>query len=221
MAKKPKDMDVHFMKFAELAAENATCLRKKVGVALVDKGGVFSTGYNSAVRGQPHCDDEGVGCMMEDGHCVRVLHAEVDAIIRCAREGRQTDGATLYTLASPCWPCFKVTDGAGNKRIVFKEFYRDERIFEYAEKVGIELVHLRTCCRWHRENPGPWKESSVSRFDVLMEPEKCRCLEKDCSPCSIERAGCGCDGAFDDGCFLCTPDKHERPVCESLKEKAA
>jgi len=29
---------------------------------------------------------------------------------------------------------------AGIKRIVYGEFYRDERIFEVARKVGIELV---------------------------------------------------------------------------------
>ena len=31
---------------------------------------------------------------------------------------------------------------AGIKRIVYGEFYRDERIFEVARKVGIELVDL-------------------------------------------------------------------------------
>ena len=31
---------------------------------------------------------------------------------------------------------------AGIKRIVFGEFYRDQRIFEVARRLGIELVHL-------------------------------------------------------------------------------
>jgi hypothetical protein len=35
-----------------------------------------------------------------------------------------------------------------------------------------------------------------------------------CNPCEIERLGCGCDGAEDDGCFLCTPSQHKRPPCE-------
>jgi dCMP deaminase len=31
---------------------------------------------------------------------------------------------------------------AGLVRIVFGEFYRDERIFELSKRLGIELVHL-------------------------------------------------------------------------------
>ena len=34
-----------------------------------------------------------------------------------------------------------------------------------------------------------------------------------CWACGVERIGCGCDGAMDDGCFLCTPSRHERPPC--------
>ena len=34
-----------------------------------------------------------------------------------------------------------------------------------------------------------------------------------CSQCRVEDSGCGCDGSFDDGCFLCTPDRHEILPC--------
>lgn len=34
-----------------------------------------------------------------------------------------------------------------------------------------------------------------------------------CTACRIERVGCGCDGAIDDGCFNCNPTKHVRPPC--------
>lgn len=222
-----RNRDVYYMTYAMAAATLGTCLRKKVGCVLVDDGGVFSEGYNSALAGEPHCDDtkeDGahVGCMMEDGHCVRVLHAEVNAIIRCAREGgRSTKGATIYVSASPCWSCFKAIVNAGIKRVVYGEFYRDERIFKYAKEMEIELTHLRTCCPWHLEYPGPWKKSANGRFRNLTDPETCRCGKEECSPCSIEQNGCGCDGSLDDGCFLCTPSRHKRPECKSLKGKAA
>jgi dCMP deaminase len=32
---------------------------------------------------------------------------------------------------------------AGLSRIVFGEFYRDQRIFEFAQKLGIELVECK------------------------------------------------------------------------------
>lgn len=34
-----------------------------------------------------------------------------------------------------------------------------------------------------------------------------------CDACELERIGCGCDGALDDGCFLCRPGHHKRPPC--------
>ena len=53
------------------------------------------------------------------------------------------------TRASPCWSCFKAICNAGIKRIIFEEFYRDERIFEVSQALGIELVEL------HREEDIP------------------------------------------------------------------
>ena len=80
--------------------------------------------------------------MMENGHCVATVHAEANAIIQAAKNGVAIDGATIYTTASPCWPCFKLIANSGCVRIVFAEFYRDPRIFEYAAKLQIELVSL-------------------------------------------------------------------------------
>jgi dCMP deaminase len=74
---------------------------------------------------------------------VRTVHAEANAIIQAAKNGVAIDGATIYTTASPCWPCFKLIANSGAKRIVFGEFYRDERIFQHAQRLGIELVELR------------------------------------------------------------------------------
>ena len=52
------------------------------------------------------------------------------------------EGADIYVTASPCFGCFKLIANAGMKRIVFGEFYRDERIFSLSEKLGIVLEHL-------------------------------------------------------------------------------
>ena len=81
--------------------------------------------------------------MMENGHCVATIHAESNAILQAAKNGVMIDGATLYVTASPCWSCFKQIANAGIRRIVYGEFYRDERIFEVARHLNIELVHLQ------------------------------------------------------------------------------
>jgi dCMP deaminase len=79
---------------------------------------------------------------MEDGHCVRTVHAEANAIVQSARNGVRLDGADIYVTASPCFGCFKLIANSGLKRIVFGEFYRDERIFKLSELLGIHLEHL-------------------------------------------------------------------------------
>ncbi len=132
--------DVYFMNIARQVATRSTCDRKHVGAVLVRDRTILSTGYNGSMRGLPHCDD--VGHMMEDGHCVATVHAEANAIIQAAKNGVAIDGATIYTTASPCWPCFQLIANSGCRRIVFGEFYRDPRIFEFAAKLDIELVGL-------------------------------------------------------------------------------
>ena len=139
--------DEYFMDIALVVARRSTCPRKNVGSVIVRDKTILSTGYNGSVRGLPHCDE--VGHMMVDGHCVRTIHAEINAIIQAAKNGARIEGASIYVTASPCWNCFKAICNAGTKRIIFEEFYRDERIFEVSQALGIELVEL------HREKDIP------------------------------------------------------------------
>jgi dCMP deaminase len=132
--------DEYFMAIGRVVASRSTCDRKHVGAVMVRDRIILATGYNGSIRGLPHCDDE--GHMMEDGHCVRTVHAESNAIVQAARNGVRLEGADIYVTASPCFGCFKLIANAGVRRIVFGEFYRDDRIFELSQKLGIELMHL-------------------------------------------------------------------------------
>lgn len=132
--------DEYFMSIAQVVASRSTCPRKYVGAVLVRDRIILSTGYNGSIRGMPHCSD--VGHMMQDGHCVATIHAEANAIIQAARTGANIDHGTCYVTASPCWNCFKQLANAGIKRICYGEFYRDERIFEIAKTIEIELLHV-------------------------------------------------------------------------------
>jgi dCMP deaminase len=132
--------DEYFMRIAREVASRATCDRKHVGAVIVRDKSILATGYNGSIRGLRHCDED--GHLMEDGHCVRTIHAEANAIIQAARNGVRIDGATIYVTASPCWGCFKMIANGGLARIVFGEFYRDERIFRFATELGIALSPL-------------------------------------------------------------------------------
>ena len=128
------------MNIAKESATRSTCDRKHVGAVIVRDKTILSTGYNGSIRGMPHCDD--VGHLMEDGHCVATIHAETNAILQAAKNGVMINGSELFITASPCWPCFKMIANAGIKKIYYGEFYRDERIFDVAKKLGIELIHI-------------------------------------------------------------------------------
>ncbi len=129
------------MGIAEIVATRSTCPRKMVGAVIVRDKNILSTGYNGSISGLAHCTE--VGCMIENGHCVRTIHAEANAIIQAAKHGVNISGSTIYVTASPCWNCFKTIANSGIKRIVFREFYRDTRIFQFSKELGIELVHLK------------------------------------------------------------------------------
>lgn len=130
--------DEYFMRIAKEVSTRATCDRKHVGAVIVRERSILATGYNGSIHGLPHCDEE--GHLMQDGHCVRTIHAEANAVIQAARNGVRIDKGEVYVTASPCFSCFKMLANAGIVRIVYGEFYRDERIFDFAKRLGIELV---------------------------------------------------------------------------------
>lgn len=133
--------DQYFINIAKVAATRATCLRKKVGAVIVRDKTLLATGFNGSPRGQVHCTDPGVGCEMEDNHCVRTQHAENNAVTQAAKHGTSINGATIYSTASPCYVCAKQLVNAGIVRVVFGEKYRyDERCEKLFHDAEIEVV---------------------------------------------------------------------------------
>ena len=132
--------DIYFMGIAQVVSTRATCDRCRVGAVIVRDKAILSTGYNGSIRGLEHCDDE--GHLMDDGHCIRTVHAEANAIVQAARNGVRIDCSSIYVTASPCFSCFKLIANAGIEEVFYGHFYRDERTFEFANKAGIELIHV-------------------------------------------------------------------------------
>ena len=133
--------DEYFIGVARMVASRATCDRKHVGTVLVRDRSILSTGYNGSIRGMPHCTD--VGHMMEDGHCVRTVHSEANAIAAAAKNGVCIEGAAAYVTAFPCWNCFKLLANSGVKEIYYSDLYRPRpETEEAAETLGISLKYL-------------------------------------------------------------------------------
>lgn len=133
--------DIVFMAKAKVAASQGTCCRKQVGCIIVSPDGHDRvTGYNGSLPKQPHCTDPGIGCLMEEGHCIRTVHSESNAVSQAARYGVSLEGCTLYVTAMPCFTCFKLVVSAGVKRIVYGEKYGAPHALTYAQASGVEMV---------------------------------------------------------------------------------
>src|SRR5258708_15512648 len=123
------------MNIAREVSTRWTCDRKFVGEVVVRDKSILATGYNGSIRGLPHCDEE--GHLMEDGHCVRTVHAEANAIVQAARHGVRIDGAAIYVTASPCWGCFRLIANAGLGRVCLRGVHLGPHIFEAATPLRI------------------------------------------------------------------------------------
>lgn len=114
----------YFMKLAKLAAKRSTCDRANVGAVLVNKDNrIVATGYNGSVgRKTPHCSD--VGHAMRDDHCIATLHAELNCISYCAKEGIPVKDCVIYVTHFPCLNCTKAIIQSGITKVYYEEGYR-------------------------------------------------------------------------------------------------
>jgi dCMP deaminase len=128
------------MQIARDVATRSTCLRRHVGAVVVRDRRILSTGYNGSPPGQPHCTE--VGCLLEDGKCIRTLHAEQNALIQAALHGVSTAGATLYCTCRPCHVCARMIVGAGIERLVFSGPSPEGWALEVLTAAGVALVRI-------------------------------------------------------------------------------
>ena len=112
----------YFLNIAREVAQRSTCPRAQVGAVIVKDYRIISPGYNGDPAGEDHCDTH--GCIMENDHCQRAIHAETNAIAVAAKFGLAVEGATLYywdsqsRVASSCVKCSQVMKAAGISCII-------------------------------------------------------------------------------------------------------
>lgn len=132
-----KAWDEYFMDIAFRVAERSTCPRRQVGAVVVSDRRLKGAGYNGSPRRMPHCSE--AGCLIEGGHCVRTIHAEINALLECGPGER--DGATLYVTDYPCSECAKVILNSGVTRVVYARPYDVERDW-LREAPWLEVMRL-------------------------------------------------------------------------------
>ncbi len=165
--------DEYFLQMADLAAQRATCLRRKVGAVLVKDKRILATGYNGAPSGLRHCAE--TGCLREKlnvpsgqrHELCRGLHGEQNALIQASLHGVSVKESTLYVTTQPCIICAKMLINAGIREIVISDGYPDEMAMEFLKEAGVKVRSARDK-KWKVEGgrlKGKGrKESSPSTF---------------------------------------------------------
>ncbi|MFT8870981.1 MAG: ComE operon protein 2 [Sporolactobacillus sp.] len=130
--------DQYFMAQSYLLASRSTCRRLVVGATIVRDKRIIAGGYNGSISGGEHCIDH--GCYMKDGHCVRTIHAEMNAILQCAKFGEQTDHAEIYVTHYPCLQCCKAIIQAGIRSVYYAcDYHNDDYAAELYHMAGVTV----------------------------------------------------------------------------------
>ena len=136
------EFDVAYMKMAIAMSELSYAQRKKVGCIIVSaEDQVISQGFNGTPSGMDNCCEE----TLPDGTLKTlpwVLHAEANAITKCAKYSSTTKDATVYVTLSPCIECSKLIIQAEIERVVYLEDYRDNSGLNLLRQCGITVEKL-------------------------------------------------------------------------------
>lgn len=146
----------YLMWLAVVASSRGTCNRRRVGCVIATADGhIVSTGYNGSPPGAPHCDDD--GHLMHDGHCVRTIHAEANAVSHAARMGLPLAGCSAYVTTKPCPSCMMLLAASGVKTVVHLEPYHteeDQVTIRLASMAGLEVINYSGELTWCER---PWE----------------------------------------------------------------
>jgi dCMP deaminase len=149
------DLDEAYMQMAQIWAKRSKGNRLQVGALLVKDKQIISDGYNGMPAGDPDdvCEvwdndptDLPMGADITAAMKTKreVLHAESNALMKIARTGGTgADGATLYTVNSPCFECAKLIKQAGVVRVVFRHVYRDPDGIKFLQTRGVLVEQLQ------------------------------------------------------------------------------
>ena len=167
--------DDYFMAIAKIVATRSTCDRLQAGAVLAQNNRIIATGYNGSPPRLPHCDE--IGHLLEEGHCVRTVHAEHNVLLQAAVLGSMsTKDSTMYTKYSPCIHCSKYIATCGIKRVVIGKIYRNDKAVEYLREAGLEVDIYQENKKWNDEMSklfkGEIEETVAKEGKVIMRQKK-------------------------------------------------
>lgn len=149
---KPSQAAVHMMNASNYATLSKA-IRAKVGAVLVTEKGIEVPGYNGTPAGTSNdCENRvwisnetSFGDMGEWSLVTKpeVIHAELNCILKCAKEGVSCVNSTLFVTLSPCLPCAAMIKQSGIQKVYYWDLYRDTSGVDYLNNNGVSCTTLR------------------------------------------------------------------------------
>ena len=166
------DYDIVYIHMAENMSSLSHAIRSKVGCVIVSEDGqMISQGFNGMPKGFSNvCENvidsfgnivyitpSNVSDSLKIEHIKQtlldnptyslvtrpeVLHAETNAITKCAKLMASTMNATIYVTLSPCFECSKFIIQAGIHRVVFLELYHNTDGLDLLSQAGIIVQQI-------------------------------------------------------------------------------
>ena len=126
------DWDRRFLELADHIAGWSKDPSRGVGAVIVGPNKqILATGYNGLPRGVDDLPER----LERPAKYDLIVHAEMNAIVHCARDGVSPVGATIYVTFIPCIRCSTVIIQSGIARVVTRPMRGgDEHWAESAEK---------------------------------------------------------------------------------------
>jgi len=141
--KRQYEYDKVYMNMAFSMSTLSYAHRMKAGAIIVSKDDqIISQGYNGTPAGFANCCEE----LDENGNLRTkdiVLHAEANAITKCAKSNMSSVDGTIYITASPCINCAKMIIQAGIRRVVYCDDYRSDEGIKLLHKSGITVEKIK------------------------------------------------------------------------------
>jgi len=126
-----------YLQIAEIIAQHSKDQDRKVGCIVVKDGRIISTGYNGTPHGfDNNCKDENRKTKPE------VIHAESNAITKCAKSTESIAGGTMYSTLSCCVECAKLIIQCEIKEFYYLEAWKDSAGLDLLVKAGVKCYCL-------------------------------------------------------------------------------
>ena len=126
-------IDKTYIGIANLHATLSKATNLKVGCCFITKNGVIVGGVNGlpTLLGN-ECEEDGITKP-------ETIHAELNGILKAAKEGISLIGSTLYVTHSPCRACASMLIQVGVKNVVYGEEFRDTIGISVLKNAGVDI----------------------------------------------------------------------------------